>query len=78
MTYTLALISERVGDRVDMDSIWQSQAIPTPLLEQIKTWSREINDKLHVTAAGRLVSEWAKKSECWEAVRTGAYSDPAL
>ena len=75
VTYTLALISERVGDRVDMDSIWQSQAIPTPLLEQIKTWSREINDKLHVTAAGRLVSEWAKKSECWEdrgILRSGA------
>ena len=33
--------------------------------------------KLHDTANGRMISEWAKKAECWTAVKGAAYSDPS-
>ena len=26
--------------------------------------------------AGRMISEWAKKTECWEAVRGASYTEP--
>ena len=30
---------------------------------------------LHGSAAGRMVSEWAKKPECWDAVRGARFTD---
>jgi hypothetical protein len=46
-------------------------------MEQIAVWSREVNDVLHRSAAGRMVSEWAKKEECKDAVFNADYSDVA-
>ena len=28
---------------------------------------------LHQSANGRMISEWAKKPECWDTVRSAAY-----
>jgi hypothetical protein len=36
-----------------------------------------INDVLHRSANGRMISEWAKKPECWDVVRDAAYSEAA-
>ena len=36
---------------------------------QIQAWAAEVNKVLHDSAGGRMISEWAKKPECWEAVR---------
>lgn len=66
--YTVSLLSDRIGDGLDLDRIWQQQAISARLQEQIQTWAREVNEALHATAGGRMISEWAKKAECWEAV----------
>jgi hypothetical protein len=72
--YTVAVLANRLGDRVDLDKIWLQQDISPGLRAQITTWSHEVNDVLHRSAAGRMVSEWAKKPECWEVVRAATYS----
>ena len=64
------------GDRFDLDRVWQEQAISERLREQIQVWAREVNDTLHATANGRMISEWAKKAECWDAVQNGNLSLP--
>lgn len=74
--YTVSILSERIGDRLDLDKIWQNQNISGRLQEQIQIWAREVNDVLHQSANGRMVSEWAKKAECWEAVLQAPLSDP--
>ena len=66
--YTVSVLSSRMGDRLDLDRIWQQQAISTRLGEQIQIWAREVNDLLYVSANGRMISEWAKKAECWDTV----------
>ena len=43
------------------------------LKAQIQAWAGEVNKVLHDSAAGRMVSEWAKKQECWDAVRNNNY-----
>jgi hypothetical protein len=43
----------------------------------MSVWAVEVNQVLHDTAAGRMISEWAKKPECWEAVAAAKYSPPA-
>lgn len=74
-TYTVALIANRLGLRVDLDRIWTAQTIPDPLQQQIRVWAEEVNRTLHSSAGGRMISEWAKKEECWNAVREGRYSE---
>lgn len=72
--YTVALLSEKLGSRFDLDRIWAKQAVSQELLSQMAVWANEVNDTLHATAGGRMVSEWAKKPECKEAVMGASYS----
>ncbi len=75
--YVVAVLSDRLGDKIDLDRIWIRQGVSQELLSQIGIWAREVNDVLHRTAGGRMVSEWAKKPECREAVISATYSEPA-
>lgn len=72
--YTVALLANRLGQNLDLDRIWQQQDLSTALRAQVTAWAHEVNDVLHRSAAGKMVSEWAKKAECWEAVRDASYS----
>ena len=72
--YTVSVLSKKVGDRLDLDRIWQEQDISERLREQLQVWAREVNDTLHASANGRMISEWAKKTECWEAVQAAPQS----
>ncbi len=75
--YVVAVLSVRLGDRLDFDRIWIRQGVSQELLSQIAIWAREVNEVLHRTAGGRMVSEWAKKPECRDAVLGATYSEPA-
>lgn len=75
--YTVAVLSEKLGSRIDLDRIWAKQAVSPELLSQIATWAKEVNEALHSTSGGRMVSEWAKRPECKEAVMGASYSEPA-
>jgi len=37
-------------------------------------WAKEVNDVLHASAGGKMVSEWAKRPECKDAVMGASYS----
>ena len=75
-----ASILERVralGARIDLERIWAKQAASPELLAQLAVWANEVNDVLHTSAGGKMVSEWAKRPECREAVLGASYSAPA-
>ena len=76
--YTVSILSSRLGARFDLDRVWTRQGVSQELLSQLSMWAREVNEVLHRTAGGRMISEWAKKPECREAVLGATYSDPAL
>jgi len=73
-TYLISLLADRAGDRIDFDRIWLRQDISVPLRSQLQTWAAEVSDTLHRTSGGKMISEWAKKSECWDAVKSASYS----
>lgn len=75
--YTVSIVSDRLGNKIDLDRVWLEQAISPALQEQVKRWARQVNDALHTSAGGKMVSEWAKKAECWEAVRKASLSPVA-
>lgn len=73
-TYLVSLLADRLGERIDLDKIWLKQDISITLRSQLQTWADEVNETLHRTSGGKMISEWAKKPECWDAVRMGSYS----
>ena len=75
--YVIAVLADKLGDRIVLDRIWARQAASTELTAQIAIWAREVNEVLHRTAGGRMVSEWAKKPECRDAVLGASYSAPS-
>lgn len=74
--YVVSVLSDRLGDRIDLERIWVRQAVSQELLSLISIWAKEVNEILHKTAGGRMISEWSKKAECRDAVLSASYSSP--
>jgi hypothetical protein len=72
--YTVSVASMLIGDRIDLDKIWSNQAVSPELMRQIQTWAQQVSVVLHESAGGRMISEWAKKPECRDAVFAASYS----
>jgi hypothetical protein len=76
--YVVSLLSDRLGDRLDLMRIWNRQAVSKELMAQIETWAHEVNNNLLGSADGRLLSEWAKKAECREVILGAKYTPIAV
>ena len=76
--YVVAILSKQLGERMDLMRIWLQQDLSPALKAQVQTWAREVNEVLHKTSGGRMISEWAKRPECWAAVSAARYSSPAV
>ena len=74
--YLVSLCAVRLGDRISLDKIWTRQSISDALRQQLEIWADEVHGVLHRTSGGKMISEWAKKSECWDLVRAAKYSPP--
>jgi hypothetical protein len=75
--YTVSLLAQELGNRVNLDMIWANQGASVALLEQVGVWAKEVHDVLQRTANGKMISEWAKKPECRADVLGARYSKPA-
>ena len=76
VAYTLALLSNRSAQRIDLDAIWSTQVVPSALREHIAELAPIVHSMLVASAGTRNVTEWAKKEECWEAVRAIEWTVP--
>jgi hypothetical protein len=74
VAYTISLLSEQAGQSFNFDQVWNHQDISAALKSQLQTWASEVSDVLNRSASGRMVSEWAKKPECWAVVKDATYS----
>ena len=72
--YLVSILSDRAQGQIDFDRVWNQQNISNALKQQLQNWAAEVNKELHRTANGRMISEWAKKPECWDAIRSATYS----
>jgi len=74
VTYTLSKFAAMVreaGKDVDYLSIWDQQKLPQCMIDQLGEIAEEVNDLLTNPPedATANVSEWAKKSDCWDAIK---------
>lgn len=74
-TYLVALLANRTGDRLDLDRIWNRQEISPQLQEQLVVWSREVDTALRENSGARMISEQAKRPECWQAILHRDFTD---
>lgn len=76
--YTVAVVAHVYRDALDLERIWRNQGVSDQFLEQVEIWAREVNERLHETANGKMISEWAKRPECRVAMFARPFSPPSL
>lgn len=76
--YTVAVVADSYKDAFDLEKVWLRQGVSPQFLEQVEIWAREVNNRLHETANGKMISEWAKRPECKEAMFARPFSPPSV
>lgn len=77
--YTIALLSEFHSDMVDFEDIWKNQNLSLKLSNKIKdtsycVWNHFMNPDVK-NAKGVNVTQWCKKEECWELLKSRYIND---
>ena len=69
IAYTAALIAHRCGDALLYNEIWNAQDVSDAFNDMIADWARAVDEALRRTAGMKMPTEWAKREDCWQAVR---------
>jgi hypothetical protein len=72
VTYTVALLAEKTARRIDLLSIWNEQAIPSPLEHQLRDWLPRVDKFLIDSAGEKNPGEWFKSEQCWLKLKEAA------
>jgi len=75
--YTVACLSWKSAGQVDFERIWSHQSLSREMLSILQNWVVDIERYLRESAKSRMVSEWAKKLECCEAIREAPLKFPS-
>lgn len=78
IAYTLALLNFKAKNRLDLLSIWDAQGLSKELAAWIDEAVRKVRQVIVESAAGGNVTEWSKKTKCWEAVQEIDMDAPPL
>jgi len=73
--YLVALLAQQHGSGIDLMRVWEQQGLSESFKDQIRVWAKEVNAALHASAKGKMISEWAKKEECWLGLKSIRLSD---
>jgi hypothetical protein len=71
--YTIAYLSNRLKNKLDLYKIWKAQAVSENLKDVIYSIMIQIEKFIKMNAPGSLYGEWAKKEECWLEVKKQAF-----
>lgn len=73
--YTVSILADLAGKRISLDAIWMRQGLSAELLQYVAALTKEVDKALRKSAGQRMVSEWAKKEECWLDLKERKYPD---
>ena len=74
VTYTLAFLSNRTAQRINLERIWKEQTLTPALEDEIRTVSVFVHKLIVNPPNGANIGEWCKKEKCWDTVREYEYS----
>lgn len=69
VAYTVAFLSKRTAQQIDLGRVWKAQDIPDLLRDAIEALAPKVHQKLIVSAGTANVAEWAKKDSAWQAIQ---------
>lgn len=74
VAYTLAFLSFKTAQRIDLERIWKEQVL-TPAIEwEIVEVSKFVQKLIVHPPSGANIGEWCKKEKCWEVIREYEYT----
>lgn len=73
--YTIATVAKLLEEKLNFEIVWKQQSISEQLMQQILLRAEEVNQYLLNTSNGRMISEWAKKKECWDVIKNNKFSN---
>lgn len=73
-TYVVSVVSDRLGDRLDLEQIWMRQGISGGLRDLLWEWAVVVNAEFNRIAPGQQISEVAKRADTWTRVRAADYA----
>ena len=76
VTYTLAYLSYKTAQRIDLEKIWKEQALSQNLEPVIVDVSAIVRDIIINPRGGANVGGWCEKEKCWKAVKECVYVIP--
>ena len=74
VTYTLAFLSYKTAQRLDLDSIWKNQSLTAATEDNIIAISKLVHSLITNPPGGANIGEWCKKPKCWEVVKGLSYT----
>jgi hypothetical protein len=72
-TYTVAILAEKMPDRIDFELVWQQQGISEHFSKLLWEWAKVVNATFDRIAPGRQFSEVAKRADTWKAVQNADF-----
>ncbi len=72
-TYVVAVVSSRLGDRLDLEQIWMRQGISSGLRGLLWDWAVVVNAEFNRIAPGQQFSEVAKRADTWAKVKNADF-----
>lgn len=69
VTYTIALLSFKSAQRIDLEMIWRDQALSASLESELVRASSHIHRLITNPPGGANIGEWCKREKCWDTVR---------
>lgn len=72
--YSIAWLGFKLNYELDLYRIWKEQSLSDTLKEKLYEIMTKIEHFIKVNAPGSLYGEWAKKEECWMAIKNENFS----
>ena len=77
VAYTAALLAHRCASSLRYEEVWNRQSASPEFEAMILGWAHGVDAAIRQSAGMKMPTEWAKRAECWEAVRDAAVKIPA-
>ena len=74
VTYTIAFLSYKTAQRIDLEQIWKNQGLSEALEENIVAVSALVQRMITNPPNGANIGEWCKKEACWAQIKEINYS----
>ncbi|MBU3662041.1 MAG: AIPR family protein [Bacteroidetes bacterium] len=72
--YALAIFNNLIGGKLNLYKIWKNQDVSNEIKELLYTLMIQVEQFIKNNATGGLYGEWAKKEECWVAIKEYKFS----